>query len=310
MGKKILLPVDGSGQSLEAVRYAAKVLSSKDLRIVLFHVMSEVPEIFYDLGKKRKPRQELINLEVWERRVKDLMDRFMSKARQLLIHAGVPDEGITIKIQDRKTGIARDIIAESAHDYEAVILGRTGVNKFEGFVIGGVANKLIEKLTHASLCVVGGRPKTGRILLSLDESESAMRAVNSIGKMMDSSKTKVTLFHVIRDFNIYQKRYEDLFSLTFEEEWIETGKNEMESLFKIYRTYLTKSGFTPGRITTKIMTGVKSRSEAILKEAIEGHYGAIMLGRRGMSKVQEFHMGRVSTKVIHLARNHAVWVVS
>jgi hypothetical protein len=33
------------------------------------------------------------------------------------------------------------------------------------------------------------------------------------------------------------------------------------------------------------------------------------VGRRGISKIEEFFLGRVSNKVIHGGQNHTVWVV-
>ena len=48
--KKVLLVVDGSDQSLEAVFYASKVLPSRRAKVSLFHVLNDVPEFFYDLG--------------------------------------------------------------------------------------------------------------------------------------------------------------------------------------------------------------------------------------------------------------------
>jgi len=35
-----------------------------------------------------------------------------------------------------------------------------------------------------------------------------------------------------------------------------------------------------------------------------------VVGRRGLSKIQEFFMGRVSSKVVQLAGAQTVWVVS
>ena len=61
---------------------------------------------------------------------------------------------------------------------------------------------------------------------------------------------------------------------------------------------------------TKLITGVASRAGAIVEEAKKGSYGTIVVGRRGLSKVEEFFMGRVSNKVIHLAKEMAVWVIS
>ena len=59
-----------------------------------------------------------------------------------------------------------------------------------------------------------------------------------------------------------------------------------------------------------MITGVVSRAGAIVDEARHGGYGTVVIGRRGISKVEEFFMGRVSSKVINLAKDLSVWVVS
>ncbi|MBE9535512.1 MAG: universal stress protein, partial [Proteobacteria bacterium] len=48
----------------------------------------------------------------------------------------------------------------------------------------------------------------------------------------------------------------------------------------------------------------------IIQYALKGEYGTIVVGRRGLSEVEEFPMGRVSNKIIHMSKELAVWVVS
>jgi nucleotide-binding universal stress UspA family protein len=65
-----------------------------------------------------------------------------------------------------------------------------------------------------------------------------------------------------------------------------------------------------GRITTDILYGEESRAGAILREAKSGDYGTIALGRRGLSRIEEFFMGRVTNKVAHMAKGLALWIVN
>jgi len=48
----------------------------------------------------------------------------------------------------------------------------------------------------------------------------------------------------------------------------------------------------------------------VLRLAEEGGYGTVVVGRRGVSKQEEFLFGSVSTKIIHAAKGLAVWVVA
>ena len=39
-------------------------------------------------------------------------------------------------------------------------------------------------------------------------------------------------------------------------------------------------------------------------------FDTIVVGRRGMSRVQQFFAGRVSTKVLQIGQKHHVWIVN
>ncbi|MFH1351545.1 MAG: universal stress protein [Pseudomonadota bacterium] len=95
-----------------------------------------------------------------------------------------------------------------------------------------------------------------------------------------------------------------------EKPWTEAGKKERERVFERARRHLLEAGLDPKRLNTKVITGVSSRAGAIIQEAEEGKYGTVVVGRRGLSKVEEFIMGRVSSKVVHMARDRAVWIVN
>jgi nucleotide-binding universal stress UspA family protein len=83
----------------------------------------------------------------------------------------------------------------------------------------------------------------------------------------------------------------------------------MEMTFKAVKEILVKSGFESEKISEKIITGVSSRSGAIVEEAEDGGYSTIVVGRRGLSKVEAFFMGRVGHKVVYGGKNFTVWVV-
>ena len=53
----------------------------------------------------------------------------------------------------------------------------------------------------------------------------------------------------------------------------------------------------------------QSRAGTIVDQARRGGYGTIVVGRKGVTRVEEFFMGRVSSKVLQLAKDMAVWVV-
>lgn len=292
--KKILLAVDGSDRSLEAVRYVSKIPSFSEMGVVLFHDFGKVPEHYWDMEREASPAWKLHELAAWESEYKKMIQNHMERAKKTLWRAGFPKDKVKVKIHERKKGIARDIAKEANRGYSCVVVGRKGMSQIKDLVLGSVSTKLIEKLSFVPLVVVGKNPKPGTLLLALDGSENSMRTVNYLAANLGNSDFEVTLIHVIRGNNGVR---------------ITEAKEAITEVFDEAKSRLTESGFESNQITTRIITGAHSRAGAILKEAKEGGYGTIVVGRRGLSHGRDFFIGRVSNKLIHMAKNQAVWVV-
>jgi len=293
--RKILLAVDGSDQAFEAVRYVSLLFPPNRMEVVLFHVMTKVPESFWDIEKEPAYRHKVAATRAWELQQKKEIQEFMEKARRLFLEQNVPEDAVSIKTQERKVGIARDIIHESQNDYHGVVVGRWGMSMLKDFLCGSIANKLIGRLINVPLCVVGGTPQIGKILVAIDASEGAMRAIDYVNTMAGSLHWEVTLFHAVRDLD---------------REELHQAEKSMEYVFEEASGHLEEAGFNSNQITTRMITGVPSRAGAIVVEALKEGYGTIVVGRRGLTNVEEFFMGRVSNKVIQMAREMAVWVVT
>jgi nucleotide-binding universal stress UspA family protein len=50
-------------------------------------------------------------------------------------------------------------------------------------------------------------------------------------------------------------------------------------------------------------------SQAILDTQTEGKYGTIIVGKRGVSKAEEFLFGSISSALVHNSKDCTVWVV-
>jgi nucleotide-binding universal stress UspA family protein len=307
---KILLAVDGSDQALEAVRYVSEVLPHQRTKVVLFHVKTEAPESFLDLEKTKEFGAKATAARAWMAGRESVMKKFLDKAQKMLVNAGFPSAAVTVNAQSKKKGIARDILRESLKDFGAVVVGRTGTSGVKDFVIGSVANKLIGKLHHLPVVVVEGRPSPKKILVAFDGSEGALMAVDCAGSVLVDPDCEIALRHIIRPLDIPKTGPDELFPPKDEAEWLETMKREIDPAMEEAKDRLINAGFTSSRVTTKIISGKKSRAKALVEEARDGGYGTIVMGRRGLSAVQEFFMGRVTNKVLHMVDNMAVWIVS
>ena len=162
--RKILLAVDGSDQAFEAVRYVSQLFPPNRVEVVLFHVMSKIPDSFWDIEKNPAFRHQLAPVAAWAIQQEKALQDFMERSRQLFVERGAKEEAVKVKIQERKVGVARDIAREAQNGYDAVVVGRWGVSKFKDLVWGSIAGKLVGHLVQDPLWVVGGNPKAGKVL--------------------------------------------------------------------------------------------------------------------------------------------------
>jgi nucleotide-binding universal stress UspA family protein len=303
--KLVLLALDGSEQSLDVVRYISRILTLSNTEVVLFHVFEKVLPIFWDREQDPVATKHLEYMEGWSAHKEQKMREFMEGARQILTLAGLPEKSIVITIQARKQGIARDILEESRFGYDVVAMGLKGLGAIDDSTLGSVANKVLMHVHGPAVCLVGDKPKEDKILVCLDKSWGAMRAANFVGKMLNKGQPSITLAHVVRF-----PEEEEGFSSAFFQKLQDESQEEIKPRFEKVIQSLAAMGVNPIKIRTKVITGVVSRFTALLNEARNGRYGTIVIGRKGISEVEEFEMGRVGSKLVQAARDMAIWVIS
>jgi len=100
----ILVALDGSERSMKTVEYLYDFEPFHDKKIVLYHVYSDVPESYWDMGRTPLSHAGELQLKEWRVEHRLAMDRFMERARDMLITAGYRPQDIKISIQARQKG--------------------------------------------------------------------------------------------------------------------------------------------------------------------------------------------------------------
>ncbi len=178
--KRLLLAVDGSPRSMQTVRYAASENAFDGIQLVLFHVFTSIPDTYYDLEKEPKSVKVVREVRSWEAQQHKAIKAFVEEARKIFLDSGHPEAAVETRIVNRKKGIARDIIAEAHKGYHAVMACRRGASTLETILIGSVTKKLLEKLSFIPIVIAGQKPANRKLLLAVDGSEGANRAVQYV----------------------------------------------------------------------------------------------------------------------------------
>lgn len=308
--KKVLLAVDGSDESMAVVRYVSESLQPKDSEVLVYQVMSKVPEVFWDLGKDPAWLPKIEAVREYEQKQESLAATFMNKAVDLFKDAGFKPGTVTTRIGSQQEGIARDIVAEAKRgDYDVLVVGRGKSASAPEMPLGGVASKILSSAPAPAMWLVGGKPSSDNILIAMDSSENAIQAVKHAGKLLNLGKNTITLFHAVRGISVAMEGMEDIFPDSYRQRLLEDAEKEIRPAIKLAELWLSKMGIGPERISTKIVTGVASRAAAVVDEAKKGGYGTIVAGRRGISEVADFSMGRVTNKLTQLAKEQSLCIV-
>ena len=72
---------------------------------------------------------------------------------------------------------------------------------------------------------------------------------------------------------------------------------------------LVQAGFPSKNVAVKIRKKKVGIARHILKEAEQGKYTTLVIGRRGLSGIKQFMLGSVSNKLVQLAKKVSVIVV-
>lgn len=308
---KILLALDLSQQAENAVHYLAGLPLAGRAQITLFHVRRNLASFMNSLGFiPDLPRQlEPDRVEDWLKEEEEILEQLLDSARQTLLKAGYPEKDVAIKMREVDAGFARDIIAEAKEGYSAVVVGRTGMSKLKDLVMGSIATKLVARLDKIPVWVVGGQPQGKKMLVALDSSEGSMRVVDHVADSIGPGPMEVLLFNVIRSFEYGGKFAQLYISPDIERKLNQEGEKQMEPVFNRAKERLVGAGLPESSVNSMLVTGVASRAGAVVQEAGKQGFDTIVVGRRGISKVEEYFIGRVGNKVLSFAKKHAVWVV-
>ncbi len=144
------------------------------------------------------------------------------------------------------------------------------------------------------------------LLIAVDESDSSRRAVLYVADFLGGFPGfTVTLMRIIPEPE------EDFYdSENDRNSWIKGRIDESNKMLENYRRILVQSGFPEDKVRYRACVGEgKSFAEAILETRCDLTCCTVVVGRHHHSRAEEFLFGSTSSKLVHEAKNCAVWVV-
>jgi len=153
-----------------------------------------------------------------------------------------------------------------------------------------------------------------KFLVAVDESKNSMKAVKYVATNMNSNAT-VTIFSVLPDATaacgldspaltpLFRDNRQTFCALE------DAKKDAVKAFTEKAKKSLVQKGFASKNLTIKIRKKKAGIARDILKEAQQGKYDTLVIGRRGLSGIKQFLLGSVSEKIVKTAKRVSVVVV-
>jgi nucleotide-binding universal stress UspA family protein len=303
MAGKLLIGVDDSQNSLEALRNLGGLFRGTDIYLELFHAVPESALIYPG---------ELSTLsgtpsdwkKVQERQARAVLDQAVS----LLVGMGYKRSRLSQESVLQSVNAAQDILAASEKgNFAAIVLARKGRSAAKRFLLGSTTTMVCQYSEKQPVWVLGPRPlNPPRLLVALDESDHAGRIISHVSAYFAGLPgIQITLFHVMP---AKPPGYWDDGHILGEAEraerqkvvarWRAQHEEKTDAIFSKAKQALVGAGAPENAIVFKRQTLVRGIALDLLGEASRGDYNILVFGRRGLSAVAEFNLGTHASKIL------------
>ena len=154
----VLAAVDESDYADRIAVHLAQTLGPlPQVRVTFLNIMPAKPPAYWDDGHildraERGERRGVV--KKWQWSYEEMMGGIFAKARGVLTKAGVAEERISTKMQTRRSGTARDVLAElDRGGYNLVALGRRGSGSSQ-VDLGSRAAKILRSVRDCTIILI------------------------------------------------------------------------------------------------------------------------------------------------------------
>ena len=297
--KTILVPVDGSKHAAAAVRYADVLARKLGASVQLLHAFPESARALMErLGNTTEQAiAARLSPDAFGAMRKESAARAFANGRSLLPEDAVEIEELIID------GDPAEALTEHAKKVESpiIIMGRRGLGRVREFLVGSVSEGVILRAT-CPVTVISDDDvvTTNTYIVPVDGSKSSMVAVQHAAGLAGATGASIHLLHVFpntpREIPGVGGSMAELAGVGpfADESFAELGRETAERAFKQARAEIDDASLE----VVDVRRGGDAAT-AINAYSREMGEAEIVMGRRGLSRLEAFVMGSVSRRVVH-----------
>ena len=308
MEKKILIAVDGSIHSRKAIEYCIDMCAFiKDMRYILINIHPKISEFLIKDSKMDTKAYSALNKIVNKNKENSM--KILNDSMEVMVKSGIDERYIEKISLPVLKGTAKGILDYAKQTLcDAIVVGDRGKTKLAEAFTGSIANNVLDYSDTIPVWAVGGDIKTQKIMVAVDGSESALKAVDHAASMLSgNTEVQICLMHItpkLRDYCTieFDEKADDI------EEVITSGdKKCVDSFYTHAQKKFIDAGLSENQIKIWELESKLSIGRTIVENAKKEGCSTLIIGRRGVDAA--FFMGSVSRYILTNASDCAVWLV-
>jgi nucleotide-binding universal stress UspA family protein len=275
---KILLATDGSEDAVAAGRLLEQWPLAGRARVIVLTVVAPVAPL--------SPGLLVPTADGWSE-VRIALEGEVEKAQQIAEAAAtrLREQGVEVESAVRHGPPVQEILETLALlTPELVVLGSHGQSQLEQMLIGSVSQNVAQHAFCSALVVRNGGSWRGRLLLAVDGSPEGERAIQSLMSLPLPEETECTVLHVLEPMP------------NLDDPSIPHRMAAAEHLVEKTAATLATAGY---KVIPQVQQG--HDAQEILQVIKSLHPDLVVVGARGVTGIQEFHLGSVSGRVLRYA---------
>lgn len=291
MQKELLLAIGDDRAASYNLRFLREVFEDFcDLKLTLFYVVPRKAAWVMD-EQSFVPRGTGFDEYVKLKKTKG--EKVLEDAKRWVMDmGGCLGNNVTVKVVHSKKGTVPELVEEAREGlYDALLLGRRAYSWFEEVFENSVCHEMIWHNIDFPIWICK-RPSDGLrrdVLLCMDGSDASLRMVDHAGYMLaGEDKHTITLFHVADSY----------------------ATARSHRVFDEGLAILAENGVPDERIEIKMVTA-SNVVKATIKEALEGNYSAVGVGKHAGDEPGRMKGLFPSSMVVQLLRqleHTALWI--
>lgn len=290
---RVLLATDGSAASQEADWLLARIPFPEPIDLLVAHVML-VPS----LAHLRHEFPAAVN---------EMLDQYQARAKALLSEELKRFEGINGTVEScLRSGHPSEELIELATERRSdlIVIGARGLSPSQRFLVGSVS---LSVARHAPCSVLVTRPQAEahssqrplRILVCHDGSESSQQAIRMLSRFHWGAQVEISVLSVLAA-DVYSEMM--VYETPAEVRQAERTQAEQHLAWAIGELQAT------GAQVVSALSEAESVADQIVAEAERGGADLVVMGHRGLNRIERFFLGSVSENVLRYAPC-SVWIV-